>query len=91
MKNANNRKIDGDNNSRKNNGISIIIDIIGYSITVIIELVKRRKRPITKCTWTTSNSLQKMKKTGKSNTHTQDIGMEFGIGRYAMLIMKSKK
>ena len=42
----------------------------------------------------TSNYLQKMKKTGNFNTfriHSQDIGMEFGIEKCAMLVMKSGK
>ena len=42
----------------------------------------------------TSNYLQKMKRTGHSNTHriySQDIEMEFGIEKYAMLVMRSGK
>ena len=38
--------------------------------------------------------LKKRKRTGKSNTHRiygQDIGMEFGIEKCAMLVMKSGK
>ena len=35
--------------------------------------------------------LQKMKITGNSNTRIQDIGIEFGIDKCAMLVIKSGK
>ena len=47
------------------------------------KLINLKKRSITKCKWTTSNWLSKMKKKRNPNTVkeniSQDIGMSFGI------------
>ena len=58
----------------------------------IQSLVNRRKRSITKCTWTTSNCLQKMKTlTHAVRIYSQDIGIEFYIEKCTMQVMKSGK
>ena len=63
-------------------------------------LVDRKERSTTQCTWMTLNYLQNMKKknlrkrTGNPNTrriYSQDIGMEFGIEKCALFVMKSDK
>ena len=56
------------------------------------------KKSTTKCTWTRSNSLPRMKKNGKPLNsqqgvwiYNEDIGMEFGIEKCAMFITKNWK
>ena len=58
--------------------------------------VNRKKRSTTWCTWTTSNCLQNSKKELDTliqtvRIYSQDIGMEFGIEKCDLLVMKSSK
>ena len=58
--------------------------IAGYKLSKLQEKINQ-------CTWTTSNFLPKTKKIGNPNINCQEIGMEFGIEKCAMLVMKSGK
>ena len=58
--------------------------------------VDHKKRSIIKSTWMTSHYLQKNEKELETLIHAvriynQDIGMEFGIEKYAMIVRKSGK
>ena len=60
-------------------------------------LQNHKKRCIHLCSWTTSSYAQKCKKTEDSDTsktsrtYSQEMGMEIGIEKCDMLIMKSGK